>query len=84
MLNYLLSHSEYSFSPQETADLCEAFDLAIAVLQVQEKTSVNWAAEDVRATLAAEIVEARIRGEKDPKQLCDRAVRVAETLFGRG
>ena len=33
MLNYLLTHPELTFSSSETVDLCEAFDMAVAVLQ---------------------------------------------------
>ncbi len=33
MLQYLLSHPEHAFFPPEIADLCEAFDMTVAVLQ---------------------------------------------------
>jgi hypothetical protein len=80
MLNYLLAHPELTFSPPETADLCEAFDMAVAVLQERDNTSANWAADDVRATLAPEIVRAWLRGEKDIKRLSDQGVRMADTM----
>jgi hypothetical protein len=80
MLNYLLAHPEFSFSPAETADLCEAFDMALAELHAQENVSANWEADDVRASLAAEIVKARNQGERDPKRLRDHAVRAAEKM----
>ena len=44
-------------------------------------TSANWEADEVRASLAAEIVKAKLKGEQDPRVLRDHAVRVAETLF---
>ena len=81
MLNYLLAHPDLAFSPPETADLCEAFDMTLAELHAKENTSANWEADDVRASLAAEIVKAKLKGEQDPKALRDHAVRVAETLF---
>jgi hypothetical protein len=80
MLNYLLAHPELKFSAPETADLCEAFDMAVAVLQERDNTSANWAADSVRAALAAEIVQAWVRGEKDLRRLSDQAVRVADTM----
>jgi uncharacterized protein (DUF1501 family) len=81
MLNYLLAHPDLAFSPPETADLCEAFDMTLAELHAKENTSANWEADDVRASLAAEIVKAKLKGEQDPKALRDHAVAVAETLF---
>lgn len=84
MLNYLLAHPEFSFSPPETADLCEAFDMALAELHERENTSANWEADEVRAALAAEIVKARQQGARDPRQLRDHGVRMAEALYGTG
>jgi hypothetical protein len=81
MLNYLLAHPELSFSPPEIADLCEAFDMALAELHARENPSANWEADDVRASLAAEIVKARQQGERDPKQLRDHAIQMAENLY---
>jgi hypothetical protein len=83
MLNYLLAHPELMFSPPETADLCEAFDMAVAVLQERDNSS-SWAADDVRPALAAEIVQAWSRGERDLKQLSGRAVRKADTMCAGG
>jgi hypothetical protein len=80
MLQYLLSHPEYAFSPQETADLCEAFDMAIAVLQKRGDASINWTDENLRAALSGEVVEARINGERDPRRLSDRAVHMADKM----
>jgi hypothetical protein len=84
MLNYLLAHPEFSFSPREVADLCEAFDMAVAVLQGRENASASCAADSARAALAAEIVEAWVRGEKDPACLSDQAVRTADSMFAGG
>jgi hypothetical protein len=84
MLNYLLGHPELTFSPPETADLCEAFDLAVAELQERDGNATNWAADDVRTTLAAEIVRAWSRGEKDIRRLSDQAVRMADTMCAGG
>ena len=81
MLRYLLAHPEFSFSAPETADLCAAFDMAVAILQERDNAA-NWAADSVQAALAAEIVHARLRGEKDPKRLSERAARAAETASG--
>jgi hypothetical protein len=81
MLNYLLAHPDLSFSPPETADLCEAFDMTLAELHAQENTSANWETDEVRASLAAEIVKAKLQGERDPRELRDRALRMAGTLF---
>jgi hypothetical protein len=64
MLNYLLDHPELTFSPPETADLCEAFDMAVAVLQERDNSPASWAADNVRASLAAEIVRAWMRGRR--------------------
>jgi hypothetical protein len=80
MLQYLLSHPEYAFSPPETADLCEAFDMAVAVLQKRGGTLINWTDERVRAALSGEIVEAWIKGERDLRQLSDRAVRMTDKM----
>jgi hypothetical protein len=80
MLQYLLSNPQYAFSPQETADLCEAFDMAVAVLQERGSTSINWTDESVRAALSREIVEERMRGERDPRRLSDRAILMAEKI----
>jgi hypothetical protein len=80
MLQYLLSHPEYAFSPPETADLCEAFDMAVAVLQERGGTSINWTDERVRAVLSGAIVEAWNNGERDPRQLRDRALRMADKM----
>jgi len=80
MLQYLLSHPEYAFSPPETAALCEAFDMAAAVLQERGGTSINWTDERVRAALSGAIVEAWNNGERDPRQLSDRAVRTADKM----
>jgi hypothetical protein len=82
MLNYLLVHPELTFSPPETVDLCEAFDMAVAILQERDNSSANWGADDVRATLAAEIVQARLRGEKNLKRLSEHAVRIADAAGG--
>jgi hypothetical protein len=84
MLNYLLAHPELTFSPPETADLCEAFDMAVAVLQERDDSSASSAADNVRATLAAEILQAWMRGEKDIRRLCDRAVRTADARCAGG
>jgi hypothetical protein len=78
MLQYLLSHPELAFTPPETADLCEAFDMAVAVLQERGESSMNWTDEKVRAALSGEIVAAWNRGERDPRQLSDLAVHVAD------
>jgi hypothetical protein len=80
MFNYLLTHPELTFSPPETADLCEAFDMAVAVLQERDNSPANWAADSVRTALAAEIVH----GERDLGQLSDQAVRMADTMCARG
>jgi hypothetical protein len=80
MLKFLLTHPEYSFAPHEAIELCQAFDAALAVLY-EENRSTNWGADKVTAALATEIVESRLRGERDPKQLRDNAVRVAKMLF---
>jgi hypothetical protein len=82
MLQYLLSHPEHAFTPPETADLCEAFDMAVAVLQERGDSSINWTDEEVRAALSGEIVAAWNRGERDVRQLSDRAVLMADQ--GRG
>ena len=81
MLRYLLGHPEYSFSPAEAAELCEAFDGALATLHEESVGSVNWSADEVTAALAAEIVESRLLGETDRKRLRDQAVSMAKTLF---
>ncbi len=75
MLQYLLLHPEYAFSPPETADLCEAFDMAVAVLQERGGTPMNLTSdEEARAALSAQIVDAWSKGERDPRQLSARAV----------
>jgi hypothetical protein len=76
MLNYLLVHPELTFSPPETAGLCEAFDMAVAVLQERDDSSASWAADSMRTALAAEIVQAWMRGERDLGQLSDQAIRM--------
>ena len=78
MLQYLLSHPEYAFSPPDTADLCEAFDMAMAVLQERGDSAINWTDETVRAALATEIVAAWNNGERDPRRLSDSATLMAE------
>jgi hypothetical protein len=80
MLQYLLSHSQYAFSPQETAELCEAFDMAVALLQERGVNAMTWTDERVRAALAGEIVQAWSNGERDPRQLSDRAVRMTDKM----
>src|ERR1700736_718834 len=80
MLQYLLSHPEFAFSPPETADLCGAFDMAVAVLQERGGTWMNLTDERVRAALSGAIVEAWNTGERDPRQLSDRAVRMTDEL----
>jgi hypothetical protein len=80
MLNYLLAHPEFSFTAPETADLCEAFDMALAELHAQGTTSTNWEAPGVRAGLAAEIVKAWQEGVRDPRQLRDHAISMADKL----
>jgi hypothetical protein len=72
MLQYLLSHPEYTFSPRETADLCEAFDMTVALLQERGEASMNRIDEGVRAALSAEIVQAWNEGERDPRRLSER------------
>jgi hypothetical protein len=62
MLQYLLSHPEHTFSPPQIADLCEAFDMAVA----RGDGTINWTDESVRAALAREIVAAWNKGERDP------------------
>jgi hypothetical protein len=84
MLNYLLAHPELRFSPPETADLCEAFDMAVAILQERDNASANWAADSVQVALAAEIVRAWVRGEKDLRRLSDQAVRMTDTMCAGG
>jgi hypothetical protein len=79
MLQYLLSHPEQAFSPPETAELCEAFDMAVAVLQERGDSSAVTD-ESVRAALAREIVAAWSKGERDPRRLSDRAAAIAATL----
>jgi hypothetical protein len=73
MLQYLLSHPQYAFSPPETAELCEAFDMTIAVLQERGESSINWTDESVRTALSGEIVAAWIKGERDLRRLSDHA-----------
>ena len=80
MLKFLLAHPEYSFSPRDAIELCEAFDAALVALH-EEDRSTNWSADWVTAALAAEIAESRLRGETDPKRLRDNAIRMARTLF---
>jgi hypothetical protein len=81
MLSYLLAHPEFSFSAPDTADLCEAFDMALAELHARDSQTVNWEAQEVRAALAAEIVQAKLQGTRDPRELRDHAVRLAGTLI---
>lgn len=83
MLQYLLSHPAYSFSPKETADLCEAFDMALAALHDRESLGVNLTTTPARDALAEEIVAAWTRGERDPKRLAEQTVDKAETLFAQ-
>jgi hypothetical protein len=83
MLSYLLAHPEWTFSPPETADLCEAFDIAVGILQGRD-TRASRAADNVRAMLAAEIVQAWMRGEKDIRRLSDQAVRMTDTACAGG
>jgi hypothetical protein len=78
MLQYLLTHPEHAFSPPETADLCEAFDMAVSVLQERGDPSINWTDEEVRAALSSEIVAAWNTGERDTRQLSDRALQMAD------
>jgi hypothetical protein len=81
MLQYLLSHPEYAFSPPETADLCEAFDMAIAALQERGGASTNLTTDETaRTALSAEIVDAWNKGERDPRQLSERAVGISDKL----
>jgi hypothetical protein len=84
MLNYLLVHPELTFSPPETADLCEAFDMAVAVLQERDRSPASSPADRVRTALAAEVVQAWMRGERDLGQLSDQAVRAADTMCAGG
>jgi hypothetical protein len=79
MLQYLLSHPERTFSPPETADLCEAFDMTVAVLQERGDSSAVTD-EGVRAALAREIVAAWSQGERDPRRLSDQATALAAKL----
>jgi hypothetical protein len=81
MLQYLLSHPEHTFSPPETADLCEAFDMAVAALQERETASTSLTDDGVRTALSEAIVEAWTGGERDPKALSELALRKADTLF---
>jgi hypothetical protein len=75
MLQYLLSHPECAFSPPETADLCEAFDMAVAALQERGGTSITLTSDEkARAVLSAQIVDAWNKGERDPRQLSARAI----------
>jgi hypothetical protein len=80
MLQYLLSHPEYAFSPPETADLCEAFDMTIAALQERADPSQNWTDESMAAALSEEILAARMGGERDPRRLSDRALHLASGM----
>ena len=80
MLKFLLAHPEYSFSPRDAIELCEAFDAALVALH-EEHRSTNWSADRVTVALAAEIAESRLRGETDPKRLRDNAIDMAKTLF---
>lgn len=80
MLNYLLAHPEFSFTAPETADLCEAFDMALAELHEQGNTSTNWEAPELRTGLAAEIVKAWLQGVREPRQLRDHALGMADKL----
>jgi hypothetical protein len=80
MLQYLLSHPQYAFSPPETAELCEAFDMTIAALQERGESSINWTDESVRTALSGEIVAAWIKGERDPRRLSDRAALMTSKL----
>jgi len=84
MLSYLLTHPEFSFSAPDTADLCEAFDMALAELHARDGASVNWEAHEVRSALAAAIVQAKLRGARDSRELRDHAIRLADTLVGKG
>jgi hypothetical protein len=77
MLQYLLSHPEYAFSPPETAELCEAFDMMVAILQERGESAINWTDESVRAALSGAIVAAWIKGERDPRRLSDQAALMA-------
>ena len=80
MLQYLLSHPEYRFSPQETADLCEAFDMAVAALQEHEGNSLNGVDESIREALSRQIVQHRLQGERDPRRLADHALELVKRL----
>jgi hypothetical protein len=80
MLQYLMSHPELTFSPPETADLCEAFDMAVAALQEREAASTSATDDGVRAALSKAIVEAWTGGEHDPKALSEQALRQADAL----
>jgi hypothetical protein len=79
-----MSHPALTFSPQETADLCEAFDMAVAELQERDTGPISWADDGVKAALSAEIVQAWTQGEHDPKGLRDHALGMADKLFGPG
>jgi len=81
MLQYLLSHPELTFSPPETADLCEAFDMVVAALQERETASTSATDDGVRAALSEAIVKAWTGGEHDPKALSELALRKADTLL---
>jgi hypothetical protein len=78
MLQSLLTHPEHAFSAPETADLCEAFDMAVAALQERGDTSINWTDENVRAALSGEIVAAWDKGERNTRQLSERALQMVD------
>src|ERR1700688_1525470 len=77
MLQSLLTHPEHAFSPPETADLCEAFDMTVSALQERGDPRINWTDENVRAALSGEIVAAWNKGERDARQLSDHALQMA-------
>ncbi|HLH95594.1 MAG TPA: hypothetical protein VKW08_10805 [Xanthobacteraceae bacterium] len=83
MLNYLLTHPELRLAAPEVADLCAAFDLAVADLQEKGDAAAECANnEDMRTAMAAAIVEGWQGGERDRRRLGDLALRVTPASDG--
>lgn len=57
--------------------------MALAELHAREDLSANWETDEMRAALAAEIVKAKLQGTREPRELRDHALRLAQTLVSQ-
>ena len=69
-MNEFSRSNDHSFDPEDIANLTAAFEAALARFRLADRTG------PLRTTIAEAIIQLAKDGERNPKKLCDGALKI--------